>query len=223
MTETRPPFHYGGPLGLGALVAVAGAAGVYLYTNSGPDIAVESDHPIPVVVTSAEPVKVTIDTQPKPTTEAEPDIVTVEKTTPPMLKKIETPRPSPSTKPLVRTPSSPKPKPRIETLPAQAKGVEVTFIVRIKGSDDIDQAARLFKKDRPEAIRAFSHYAETAPAFKDFKLVGGSYSGEIRLAYTLPPGTKPDRATINKIKNKIMSVDGVSYADPDFVAHPGKE
>ena len=58
---------------------------------------------------------------------------------------------------------------------------------------------------------------------QDFRLVGASYSGEIRLGYRLPPGLEPTRATINEIQSRIMQVDSVAYADPDYVAQPGKE
>jgi hypothetical protein len=54
-------------------------------------------------------------------------------------------------------------------------------------------------------------------------LVGASYSGEIRLAYQMPPGVEPTRAAIRSVQEKIMAVDGVAYADPDYIAHPGKE
>ncbi len=221
MTETRSPFHYGGPLGLGALVAAAGAAGVFLYTNSGADLAEKADHPMPVVVTSASTDTQAVEAQEKPDAETTIDVKNIEKAASTDQKSVETSRPS--VKPLGLPAADVSPVKKVETMPAQAKGTEVTFIVRIKGSEDIDQAARLFRKDRAEAMRAFAHYVETAPALKDFSLVGGSYSGEIRLAYILPPGKDADRATINEIKKTIMSVDGVSYADPDFVAHPGKE
>lgn len=219
MSETGTPFHYGGPLGLGALVAIAGAAGLYLITKNGPNIAVQTGQHVPP---TAEPVtQDNIPPAPKMATKADPviegetvDVGAEEKRQ--ALKAIKTP---PPLKPIAR-PMQPR---KIQALPAQAKGAEVTFIVRIKGSDDVDRAARLFKKDRANALRAFATYVEGAPDLRDFKLVGGSYSGEVKLAYTLPPGKTPDRATITKLKQIIMSVEGVSYADPDFVAHPGKE
>jgi hypothetical protein len=101
--------------------------------------------------------------------------------------------------------------------------VEVTFIVRIKGAPEIDSVARLYKKDPAAAEQAFADYVRRTPALRDFMLVGASYSGEIRLAYQMPPGVEPTRAAIRSVQEKIMAVDGVAYADPDYIAHPGKE
>ena len=107
---------------------------------------------------------------------------------------------------------------------AQAdEGAEVMFIVRIKGEPEIDVITRNFKRDPAAAEIAWSNLQSRYPALRDFRLAGASYSGEIRLGYLLPPGLEPTRATINEIQGRIMQVESVSYADPDYVAQPGKE
>jgi hypothetical protein len=102
-------------------------------------------------------------------------------------------------------------------------GSEIVYIVRIKGEPEIDVISRNFKRDRAAADIAWANLQARYPVLQDFHLVGASYSGEIRLGYRLPPGLEPTRATINEIQNRIMQVDSVAYADPDYVAQPGKE
>ena len=102
-------------------------------------------------------------------------------------------------------------------------GSEIVYIVRIKGEPEIDVISRNFKRDRAAADIAWANLQARNPVLKDFRLVGASYSGEIRLGYRLPPGMEPTRATINEIQNRILQVDSVAYADPDYVAQPGKE
>ncbi len=102
-------------------------------------------------------------------------------------------------------------------------GSEIIYIVRIKGEPEIDVISRNFKRDRAAADIAWTNLQARHPVLQDFRLVGASYSGEIRLGYRLPPGLEPTRATINQIQSRIMQVDSVAYADPDYVAQPGKE
>ena len=73
------------------------------------------------------------------------------------------------------------------------------------------------------AQQAFDDYVRRTPALRDFSLVGASYSGEVRLSYQMPMGVEPTRSEIRLVQEKIMAVEGVAYADPDYVAHPGKE
>lgn len=107
--------------------------------------------------------------------------------------------------------------------PAASGPAEVTFIVRLKGRPEIDTICRNYKRNRDTALAAFDDLAADIPALKDFKLVGASYSGEISLAYTLPAGVDATRGRIEEIRTRILSIDGVAYADPDFVAHPGED
>tara|TARA_Y100000815_G_scaffold152791_1_gene138849 strand:+ start:2384 stop:2959 length:576 start_codon:yes stop_codon:yes gene_type:complete len=107
--------------------------------------------------------------------------------------------------------------------PAASGPAEVTFIVRLKGRPEVDTICRNYKRDRDTALAAFDDLAADIPALKEFKLVGASYSGEISLAYTLPAGVDATRGRIEEIRTRILSIDGVAYADPDFVAHPGED
>lgn len=107
--------------------------------------------------------------------------------------------------------------------PSASGAAEVTFIVRLKGRPEIDTICRNYKRDRDTAQAAFDDLAADIPALKDFKLVGASYSGEISLAYTLPAGVDATRGRIEEIRTRILSIEGVAYADPDFVAHPGED
>ncbi|HAE26907.1 MAG TPA: hypothetical protein DCG58_07100 [Hyphomonas adhaerens] len=122
-------------------------------------------------------------------------------------------------------PASAETKQPAETKLAQLSpdGSEIVYIVRIKGEPEIDVISRNFKRDRAAADIAWANLQSRNPVLQDFRLVGASYSGEIRLGYRLPPGLEPTRATINEIQSRIMQLDSVAYADPDYVAQPGKE
>lgn len=108
-------------------------------------------------------------------------------------------------------------------LPANAQDSEVVFIVRLKGEPDVDTIAQTFKRDRPTAEEAFARLSEKRPELGDFTLVGASFSGEIRLSYRMPPGQAATPAAIDAIKTRLLAIEGVAYADPDYVAHPGKD
>lgn len=214
MFEDRPPFHLGAPLGFGALAALVGATGYFLVSekNTAPSVKIDTEQVGTVAPASAPPLVAPISSSQQHTLEAvEPDAV---QTSAP----DDTPQPAPhppKASPPDLTPAA--------TIPARAEGTEVTFIVRIKGSEEIDSAAKLYRKDKPAALEAYQAYLNATPALRDFQIIGASYSGEINISYQLAPGQAADRATINKLKSQIMSVNGVSYADPDFIAHPGKE
>ncbi|MEH6489725.1 hypothetical protein [Hyphomonas oceanitis] len=205
MAGFRTPFHLGGPLGLAGLATLAGATGLFVLAGSPED----RDEPaVPLSGMSereaGSQVDARVDRDESPLVGALPeDIVPDEVPTEP---------------PLVRPEQAP---PAVIT--AQAKGAEVTFIVRIKGAPEIDSIARLYKKDPAAAQQTYADYVGRTPQLADFALVGASYSGEIKLAYQMPPGTEPTRAAISDVQKKIMSVDGVAYADPDYVAHPGEK
>ena len=121
--------------------------------------------------------------------------------------------------PVLNTESVPTPA----MMPASANSAEVVFIVRIKGAPEIDTIARNFKRNRETAEAAFADLVTAHPALAEFELVGASYSGEIKLSFTLPPGVSPTRDVVMDIKQKIMAIEGVAYADPDYIAHPDKE
>jgi len=200
MPDSRHPLHLGGPLGLAGLAMVAGATGIFVMAGSGggaPAPAVRQDA---MAVTDPRPANITPAPQPRPG-DAFPIVQPAE-----LPASAETKEPAP-------------------TQYAQAPGdsAEVVFIVRIKGEPEIDVISRNFKRDPAAAEIAWENLQSRYPVLKDFRLAGASYSGEIKLAYRLPPGLEPTRATINDIQNRIKQVESVAYADPDYVAHPGKE
>lgn len=205
MAGFRTPFHLGGPLGLAGLATLAGATGLFVLAGS-PD---DRDGPaVPLSGLSEGETASTADTR---VDRDESPLIGV-------LPEDTVPEDVPTEPPLVQPEQAP---PAVIT--AQARGAEVTFIVRIKGAPEIDSVARLYKKDPAAAEQAYADYVGRTPQLADFSLVGASYSGEIKLAYQMPPGTEPTRAAISDVQQKIMSVDGVAYADPDYVAHPGEK
>lgn len=198
MTNTRTPLHLGGPLGLLGLAMLAGATGIFVMAGSG----------------GPEPARQEV-----------------------ALRSGEAKLPAPSQGPQAR-PGDAFPIVQPAELPASAEtrsqtpvklaqldadSTEVVFIVRIKGEPEIDVITRNFKRDPAAAEIAWANLQSRYPVLRDFRLAGASYSGEIKLAYLLPPGLEPTRATINDIQSRIMQVESVSYADPDYVAQAEKE
>lgn len=193
-------LHLGGPLGLAGLGMLAGAAGLIVFAGGERETS-----------TGSETVSSTIAERER---QGEVGTVTVQE-----VQVIDV-APQPLPLPGKAGPSAVKAP---VTLPASAKGAEVTFIVRLKGQPEIDIISRNFKKDPDMAQKAYADLSERLPGLKDFQLVGASYSGEIKLAYQLAPGVEPTRSAIDDIKSRIMAIEGVAYADPDYVAHPGED
>lgn len=108
-------------------------------------------------------------------------------------------------------------------LPARAEGTEVQFIVRLRGAPETDVITRNFKRDPAAAQAAWGELVTRLPGLSDFSLAGASYSGEIRLAYQMPAGTPATPEEIRAVQERLLKVEGVSYADPDYIAHPGKD
>ena len=196
------PFHVGGPLGLAGLTMLAGAAGL-------------------VVVASDDRERPAVETGDSVAT-AGPDQAGVGTSRPDVREQPVRPDSGPDAPydPVARPAAAPAGP---VTVPASVTGAEVTFIVRIKGQKEIDTISRNYKRDRETAEKAYAELSERLPGLKEFRLVGASYSGELQLAYRLAPGVEPTRGAINKIKDKIMAIEGVAYADPDYVAHPGED
>jgi hypothetical protein len=209
MAGLRSPFHFGGPLGLAGLALLAGATGLFVLAGS-PD---SDDQPSVNLSGVSEAVPALL-----PDARVDRDASPLIGTLPDAPAPLDTEGAPPPDGPAIQPAQVPQ-----SVITAQATGVEVTFIVRIKGAPEIDSVARLYKKDPAAAEQAFADYVRRTPALRDFRLVGASYSGEIRLAYQMPPGVEPTRAAIRSVQEKIMAVDGVAYADPDYIAHPGKE
>ena len=198
MSGGQPPPHLGGPLGLVGLAMLAGATGIFVMAGSG--------GPAHAPIAQQAAVQTPAREKVAPVPELRPGDAL------PVVRPAELPASAET-----RTPA--------ETKLAQisADGTEIVYIVRIKGEPEIDVISRNFKRDRAAADIAWANLQSRYPVLQDFRLVGASYSGEIRLGYRLPPGLEPTRATINEIQSRIMQVDSVAYADPDYVAQPGNE
>lgn len=194
MSEDHTPLHMGGPLGLAGLAVLAGATG--LFVMNGPD----APAPQQASISQTEPQPGTPPPNPHPG-----DAI-------PMVQPAELPASAET-----RAPAG------IKLAQVNTAGTEVVFIVRIKGEPEIDVISRNYKRDPGVAETAWANLQARYPVLADFTLVGASYSGEIKLAYQLPPGLEPTRATINDIQSRILQVNSVAYADPDYVAQPGKE
>jgi hypothetical protein len=209
MAGIRSPFHFGGPLGLAGLTLLAGATGLFVLAGS-PD---NDDQPSVTLsgVSDVSPASL-------------PDTRVDRDASPLIGTLLDAPAPLDTEGgPLPDGPAIQPAQVPQSVITAQATGAEVTFIVRIKGAPEIDSVARLYKRDPAAAEQAFADYVQRTPALRDFVLVGASYSGEIKLAYQMPLGVEPTRAAIRSVLEKIMAVDGVAYADPDYIAHPGKK
>lgn len=106
---------------------------------------------------------------------------------------------------------------------ASSEGIEVHFIVRLKGAPEVDLISRNFKRDPDAALTAWKDLVARLPGLADFSLVGASYSGEIKLAYRFAPGASARPEDIRAVQDRLLRLEGVAYADPDYVAHPGKD
>lgn len=105
-------------------------------------------------------------------------------------------------------------------LPARAGTAEVVFIVRLKGAPEVDIITRNFKRDPAAAQTAWLELTTRIPVLAEFELSGASYSGEIRLSRRLAEAT-PE--AIKQVQDRLLAIEGVAYADPDYVAHPGQK
>lgn len=105
-------------------------------------------------------------------------------------------------------------------LPARAGTAEVVFIVRLKGAPEVDTITRNFKRDPAAAQAAWVELTARIPVLAEFELSGASYSGEMRLSRRLAEATP---AAIKQVQDRLLAVEGMAYADPDYVAHPGQK
>lgn len=105
-------------------------------------------------------------------------------------------------------------------LPARAGTAEVVFIVRLKGVPEADTITRNFKRDPAAAQAAWLELTTRIPVLAEFELSGASYSGELRLSRRLAEAT-PE--AIKQVQERLLAIEGVAYADPDYVAHPGQK
>lgn len=105
-------------------------------------------------------------------------------------------------------------------LPARAGTAEVVFIVRLKGAPEVDIITRNFKRDPAAAQAAWVELTARVPVLAEFELSGASYSGEMRLSRRLAEATP---AAIKQVQDRLLAIEGMAYADPDYVAHPGQK
>lgn len=222
MSEKRSrTLHFGGPLGLAGLGLLASAAGIVVYSSTTEPV--EPAQPV-VGVPSAAPDNASVatggeDSDAERLTQGSETIDSAQETA--RTEEPAAPEASATERSVPATIPASRPK-DVAMRPAAKTGTEMTFIVRIKGSPDIDEAAKLYRRDYDAAQSAFAAYQKTTPAMEDFRLVGASYSGEIKLAYELPADREPTRAVVREVQDRLLAVDGVAYADPDYIAHPGK-
>mgnify|MGYP001255542222 CR=1 FL=1 len=209
MTEFQSPLHLGGPLGLAGLAMLAGATGLFVMAGS-------NGAPRPVATITQTPHEAALAVPETPAPAAPPVEAEMRPTSGP--DAAADPVLPASAETMEARPPAP-----IRVAQASAGGEEVVFIVRIKGEPEIDVISRNFKRDPAVADEAWVALQNRYPVLKDFRLAGASYSGEIKLAYRMPPGMEPTRAAVNDIRSRIMQVQSVSYADPDYVAQPGKD
>lgn len=194
MPKRPSPIHVGGPLGLAGVTLLASAVGLVVVANDAP--------------TPARPAA----GQVQSATDLRPSVGSL---------GVEQVRTAPAVGDAQALPAAGGSKSDGGT---SGSGVaEVTFIVRLKGPPEVDTICRNFKRDRDTADAAYQALSDKLPKLKDFRLVGASYSGEMNLTYQLPAGVEPTRGKIEDVRKLILSIDGVAYADPDFVAHPGED
>ena len=215
MAGHRAPFHFGGPMGLAGLAMLAGSAGLFLVAGGAslsPAKTTMGAAEEPMTTPSETP---TADVVQRPATnnDAESEPVTQPAAVP---TGGEATRPAPTEVKQERADSG-------SIKPASGQGTEVTFIVRIKGSEEADIIARNFKRDPAAARQAYAKLCDRSPALRDFQLVGASYSGDLKLTYQFAANEPASPDAIRSVRETILAVDGVAYADPDRVAHPGKD
>lgn len=213
MTGTRAPLHLGGPLGALGLGCFAGAVALAVTAiNSSPEPPARPDVPGAVL---AVDLGSELSPSARPSSPSEHPLPDIGGAGRPPASEIS---------PVVELAQAEvSPPARIAERPAQASGTEVHFIVRLKGAPEVDTITRNFKRDPVAAQAAWVDIVTRLPGLAGFTLVGASYSGEIKLAWQMPPGTSATPAEIRAVQDRLLKVEGVSYADPDYIAHPGKD
>ena len=210
MAGTRAPLHLGGPLGAIGLGCVGGAVALAIAAlNNDPPDSQTAATPSPVLTVETQSPAASDDRPILPADTARAD-----------LGELPLPPDEPPGVEIAQADVAPlAPAER----PARLEGTEVHFIVRLKGAPEIDTITRNFKRDPEAAQAAWKDLVTRLPGLAEFTLVGASYSGEIKLAYVMPPGASARPDDIRAVQDALLKVEGVSYADPDYVAHPGKD
>jgi hypothetical protein len=211
MAQSRAPLHLGGPLGALGLGCVGGAVVLAL-------VAINNE-PLAEDAARAEPATaMTVDGPPPPSADR---ITSPAATETAALGSggFALPGPGGDDQVLEAQGVPSEPAQRL----ARAEGTEVFFIVRLKGAEEVDIITRNFKRDPEAAAKAWNELIVRVPDLAGFSLAGASYSGEIKLAYRMPPGSAATPEEIRAVQDRLLRVEGVAYADPDYIAHPGKD
>ncbi|MBY9066073.1 hypothetical protein K1X12_04135 [Hyphomonas sp. WL0036] len=217
MSRSRIPMDVRGPLGLLGIGLLAGAAGLAVVGSRGGEEPGGETEVQEIASNGGAPsgqgspaTDMTFDPPPgRPAIIIDPE-----------------PAPLPPEEPEEAPTASPIPQVTIQqegstgVLPARAGTAEVVFIVRLKGAPEVDTITRNFKRDPAAAQAAWVELTQRIPALAEFELSGASYSGEMRLSRRLADAS-PE--SIKEVQASLLAIDGVAYADPDYVAHPGQK
>lgn len=214
MTGSRIPLHLGGPLGALGLGCFAGAVAlaVTAINNKPEPPPVRGDTPGAVL---AMDLGSELSPSARPASPQEHPLPDIGGAGRPPVSEIARPGD------LAQVQTSPPAEPAER--PARLQGTEVHFIVRLRGAPEVDTITRNFKRDPAAAQAAWAELAARLPGLSEFTLAGASYSGEIKLAYQMPPGTSASPTEIRAVQERLLKIEGMSYADPDYIAHPGKD
>lgn len=96
----------------------------------------------------------------------------------------------------------------------------VTFIVRLKGETEIDQACKMFGKDADGARALFKTWASRHRGLQGLTLERASYSGDIVVG--LPENDPYDRSA-RDVLSAFQALDSIVYAEVDAYANPTKD
>lgn len=217
MAFPRIPLDVRGPLGVLGIGLIAGAAGLAAVGTRGGEEPGTETGVTEMAASTGQPVA-----------EPPPETSGMAFDPPPGRPSLiidPEPAPLPAEEPEEER-ASPLPQVTIQregqggVLPARAGTAEVVFIVRLKGAPEVDIITRNFKRDPAAAQAAWIELTERIPVLAEFELSGASYSGEMRLSRRLAEATP---AAIKDVQDRLLAIDGVAYADPDYVAHPGQK
>lgn len=222
MGWSRLPVDVRGPFGLLGVGLLAGAAGLgilSLQDGAGPPEGpgyteyAGTDAPTGEPLVSPETVMPSFDPpqgRPSPVIDPEPAPL------PPDEPDVEEAAPALSPIPQVTV----QRQGQTGAAAVRAGAAEVVFIVRLKGAPEVDIITRNFRRDPAAAQAAWADLVTRIPALGEFELTGASFSGEMRLTRRLPDASP---AAIRAVQERLLAIEGVAYADPDYVAHPGEK
>ncbi len=107
--------------------------------------------------------------------------------------------------------------------PAAARAMDAEIVVKFEGRPDLDAIARQFWKDPEGARTKFEAFQQQRPEFRGLVLDRVTYSDELVLKPG-PDAPAPQRVKlIRELAEKLRSVPDISYAEPNFMAHPGDQ